>query len=116
MNWFKIIKATAAVGLSQALAIWLEQANRGPVDMALVHQDINQMMSGADDPQTLNEAIQMGEMIYRSNSGNNGELTPAQADLVNTIRLRIQSPMVQEAPMSEPMGQFDGEMTGEQYV
>jgi hypothetical protein len=91
MNWYRTLKADAS-GLSNTIATWLQQAAQGSVDMQLLQQDVAQFMGGADDATQLDDAIKEGEMIYRSKYKNTGELTPAQADVLNSVKMRVESP------------------------
>lgn len=94
MNWYK----QSNQSLVNMVAMWLQQLANGALDSGRIHSEISRVMGGLDDPQSLENAVRQGEMTYRTTSGNQGQLTPAQTDLLATIRLRISNPPQEALP------------------
>jgi hypothetical protein len=91
MSWYTLAQDTT-FALAKTIAQWLVQAYRGPVDMQLVNSDINGLMPRIDDENAVDSALVAGENQARAMTGQTGELTLSQQDLINNIRLRLQNP------------------------
>jgi hypothetical protein len=101
MNWFKLIKFANAQ-IAQTIALWLEQARSGNLNMQGLDADINQLMAGVTDPAVLEQGINGGVQLYRTKYKQNGPLLPIQDELINNLKRRFANPAAQKKPGMNP--------------
>jgi hypothetical protein len=85
MSWYKTAQ-DASFQMARTIANWLVQAYRGPVDMHLVFQDLDNI---SQDPAEIDQAIMAGENMARSQLKQQGVLTQTQQDLLMAIQNRV---------------------------
>ena len=96
MNWYKHANDLA---LARDIATWLMQAGQGNFEAATMHDDITMRMSGMDDPQSVDQALQGAVNMVSQQQG--GMLHPAQIELITSIQQRISGVMPQAAPQQD---------------
>ena len=90
MSWYRLAQGNNFL-LSKTIAQWLVQAYRGPVDIRLVQQDIDNLMPTIDDANTIGEALSSGESMARLQLKQQGMLTQNQQDVLTSIQSRFTS-------------------------
>jgi hypothetical protein len=108
MSWYKIVTGTNDA-IVRLISQWLIQAYRGPIDISLLHQDLDAAMQTIDDPGMLSDAAMAGESQARTLLRQQGDLLPAQQNVLDEIRLRfstqVQPEMVNGLQQNEMIGE-----------